>query len=177
MKNFMDSDFLLESKTAQKLYHEAASEEAIFDYHCHLIPKEIADNVRFPDLANVWLGEGNYGDHYKWRALRANGINEELITGQNADPQDRFFAWANTVPKLIGNPLYHFTHLELQRYFDIYEPLNGESAPWIWKAANEKLSSDPEFTVHGIFKKFKVFAVGTTDDPADSLEWHAKIGA
>ena len=173
----MDSDFLLESKTAQKLYHEAASEEAIFDYHCHLIPKEIADNVRFPDLANVWLGEGNYGDHYKWRALRANGINEELITGQNADPQDRFFAWANTVPKLIGNPLYHFTHLELQRYFDIYEPLNGESAPWIWKAANEKLSSDPEFTVHGIFKKFKVFAVGTTDDPADSLEWHAKIGA
>jgi glucuronate isomerase len=175
MQNFMDKDFLLSNKTAQKLFHEAAAGEPIFDYHCHLIPKEIADNRRFPDLAQVWLGEGNYGDHYKWRVLRANGVDEALITGRGADPYDRFLAWADTVPALIGNPLYHWTHLELQRYFDIYEPLNRNSAPAIWKEANEKLKNDPELSVHGIFKKFKVYAVGTTDDPADNLEWHEKI--
>ena len=177
MQNFMDRNFLLTSKTAQTLFHEAAAEEPIFDYHCHLIPKEIADNRRFSDLAQVWLGEGNYGDHYKWRALRANGVDEALITGRGSDPYDRFLAWADTVSKLIGNPLYHWTHLELQRYFDIYEPLNRESAPGIWKAANEKLKNDPDFSVYGIFKKFKVYAVGTTDDPADTLEWHSKIAA
>ena len=177
MQNFMDRDFLLTNKTAQKLYHEAAADEAIFDYHCHLIPKEIADNRRFPDLAQVWLGEGNYGDHYKWRILRANGVDEALITGRGADPYDRFLAWADTVPRMIGNPLYHWTHLELQRYFDINEPLNRESAPAIWKAANEKLKNDPNFSVYGIFKKFRVYAVGTTDDPADTLEWHEKIAA
>ena len=175
MRRFMDNDFLLSNKTAKKLYHEAAAEEPIFDYHCHLIPKEIEDNRRFTNLAQVWLGEGNYGDHYKWRALRANGVDETLITGRGADPYDRFLAWADTVPKLIGNPLYHWTHLELQRYFDIDEPLNVESAPAIWKAANEKLEKDPGFSVHGIFKKFRVYAVGTTDDPADTLEWHEKI--
>ncbi|MCL2318610.1 MAG: glucuronate isomerase [Treponema sp.] len=177
MPNFMDREFLLTNKTAQKLYHEAAAGEPIFDYHCHLIPKEIADNRRFPDLAQVWLGEGNYGDHYKWRVLRANGVDEALITGRGADPYDRFLAWADTMPKLIGNPLYHWTHLELQRYFDIFEPLNRESAPAIWKAANDKLKNDPNFSVYGIFKKFKVYAVGTTDDPADTLEWHGKIAA
>ena len=177
MQNFMEKDFLLTNKTAQKLYHEAAADEPIFDYHCHLIPKEIADNRRFPDLAQVWIGEGGYGDHYKWRILRANGIDEALITGKGADPYDRFLAWADTVPRMIGNPLYHWTHLELQRYFDIYEPLNRESAPAIWKAANEKLKNDPNFSVYGIFKKFRVYAVGTTDDPADNLEWHEKIAA
>ena len=177
MQNFMGKDFLLTNKTAQRLYHEAAAGEPVFDYHCHLIPSEIAENRRFPDLAQVWLGEGNRGDHYKWRALRANGIDEALITGREADPYDRFLAWAETVPGLLGNPLYHWTHLELQRYFDIYEPLNRESAPSIWKAANEKLKSDPEFSVYGIFKKFNVYAVGTTDDPSDSLEWHGKIAA
>ena len=131
MKHFMDRNFLLSTKTAEKLYHEAAANEPVFDYHCHLIPKEIADNRRFPDLASVWLS----GDHYKWRVLRANGIAERLITG-NADPYDKFLAWAQTVPRLIGNPLYHWTHLELQRYFDITEPLNPQSAPAIWKAAN-----------------------------------------
>ena len=175
MQNFMDKDFLLTNKTAQKLYHEAAVEEPIFDYHCHLITKEIAENRRFPDLAQVWLGEGTAGDHYKWRALRANGVDESIITGKDADPYDRFLAWANTVPALIGNPLYHWTHLELQRYFDIHEPLNGQSAPAIWKAANEKLKNDPDFNVYGIFKKMKVYALGTTDDPADTLEWHDKI--
>ena len=177
MRNFMDRDFLLSNKTAQKLYHEAAADEPIFDYHCHLIPREIAENRRFPDLAQVWLGEGNYGDHYKWRALRANGVDETLIPGRDADPYDRFLAWAATMPMLIGNPLYHWTHLELQRCFDIHDPLNRESAPAIWKAANEKLKNDPELSVYGIFKKFRVYAVGTTDDPADSLEWHSRIAA
>ena len=175
MKNFMDKDFLLTNKTAQRLYHEAAAEEPIYDYHCHLIPKEIAENRRFSDLAQIWLGEGNFGDHYKWRMLRANGVDESLITGRDTDPYDRFLAWADTIPKLLGNPLYHWAHLELQRYFDIHEPLNKESAPTIWKAANEKLKNDPGFSVYGIFKKFKIYAVGTTDDPADTLEWHKKI--
>jgi len=129
MQNFMDKDFLLTNRTAQKLYHEAAAGEPIFDYHCHLIPREIAENRRFPDLAQVWIGEGNYGDHYKWRVLRANGVDESLITGKGKDPYERFLAWADTMPRLIGNPLYHWTHLELQRYFDIYEPLSRESAP------------------------------------------------
>jgi len=174
MNNFMNRDFLLTNKTAQKLFHEAAAGEQIFDYHCHLIPKEIAENRRFTNLAQVWLGEGNYGDHYKWRVLRANGVDEELITGRSAEPFDRFLAWADTMPKLIGNPLYHWTHLELQRYFDIFEPLNKDSAKEIWNAANEKIKNDPDFSVYGIFKKFKVYAVGTTDDPTDTLEWHKK---
>jgi glucuronate isomerase len=165
----MDRDFLLSNKTAIRLFHEAAAGENIFDYHCHLNPREIAEDRRFSDLASMWLG----GDHYKWRVLRANGIAEKLITG-DGDPYDKFLAWAETVPKTIGNPLYHWTHLELQRYFDIHEPLNRESAPAIWKAANERLKNDPELSVFGIFKKFKVYALGTTDDPVDNLEWHEK---
>jgi glucuronate isomerase len=170
MNNFMDTNFLLTTKTAQRLFHEAAADEPIFDYHCHLIPQEIGENRRFPDLAYMWLG----GDHYKWRALRANGVDESYITG-NAEPYDKFLAWAETVPYLIGNPLYHWTHLELQRYFDIYEPLNKDSAPEIWKTANEKLKNDETLSVYGIFKRFKVYAVGTTDDPADTLEWHETV--
>jgi glucuronate isomerase len=176
MKQFMDKNFLLSTPTAEKLYHEAAAGEPIFDYHCHLIPREIAENRRFPDLAAVWLGGGatHSGDHYKWRAMRANAVQERLITG-NAEPYDKFLAWADTVPRLIGNPLYHWTHLELRRYFDITEPLNPHSAPEIWKAANERLAHDPALSVFGIFKKFNVFAAGTTDDPADTLDWHKKI--
>jgi glucuronate isomerase len=174
MAKFMDADFLLVNKTARRLYHEAAAAEPIFDYHCHLPPVEIAENRRFSDLARLWLGEGNYGDHYKWRVLRANGVDEALITGKGADPYDRFLAWAGCMPRLLGNPLYHWTHLELQRFFGIEDPLNRESAPAIWKAANDILKNDPEFSVYGIFKKFRVYAVGTTDDPADSLEWHQK---
>ncbi|MDR2741039.1 MAG: glucuronate isomerase [Treponema sp.] len=169
-RKFLDRDFLLTTKTAQRLYHEVAAAEPIWDYHCHLIPQEIADNRRFPDLAAVWLG----GDHYKWRAMRGNGIDERFITG-DAEPYDKFLAWAETVPYLIGNPLYHWTHLELQRYFDISEPLNRDSAPEIWKATSETLQKDPQFSVYGIFKRFKVYAVGTTDDPADTLEWHEKV--
>jgi glucuronate isomerase len=172
MKQFMDKNFLLSTPTAEKLYHEAAAGEPIFDYHCHLIPREIAENRRFPDLASIWLG----GDHYKWRAMRANGVDERLITG-GGEPYDKFLAWADTVPRLIGNPLYHWTHLELQRYFGITDPLNPQSAPAIWKAANEQLANDPSLSVFGIFKKFKVYGVGTTDDPADTLKWHATIKA
>jgi glucuronate isomerase len=170
----MDRDFLLGSVMARRLYHEAAAEEPVFDYHCHLNPREIAEDRRFPDLAYLWLGENRYGDHYKWRMLRANGVPERLITG-DAEPWDKFLAWAETMPALIGNPLYHWTHLELQRYFDIHEVLNGKSARAIWEAANEKLRRDPEFSALGILKKFKIYALGTTDDPADSLEWHDKI--
>jgi len=170
MKSFMDGSFLLPNKIAEKLYHEAAALEPIFDYHCHLVPREIAENRRFPDLASVWLG----GDHYKWRQMRSNGVCEALVTG-DADPYDKFMAWADTVPRLVGNPLYHWTHLELRRYFGIDEPLNPKSAPAIWKAANEKLARDPELSVFGIFKKLNVYAVGTTDDPADGLEWHEKV--
>jgi glucuronate isomerase len=172
MKDFIDDDFLLTTPIARRLYHEAAAGEPIFDYHCHLNTKEIAENQRFPDLAYVWLA----GDHYKWRALRANGVAERLITG-NAEPYEKFLAWAETMPMLLGNPLYHWTHLELQRFFDIHEPLNRKSAPAIWKAANERLTKDPALSVYGIFKRFKVYAVGTTDDPADTLEWHAQISA
>jgi glucuronate isomerase len=174
MKAFMDNDFLLTTPMARRLYHEAAEGEPIFDYHCHLNPGEIAEDRRFPDLAYMWLGENRYGDHYKWRMLRANGIDERLITG-DAEPWDKFLAWAGTMPALIGNPLYHWTHLELQRYFDIYDVLNKNSARAIWDAANEKLRKDPELSALGIFKKFKVYAVGTTDDPADSLAWHGQI--
>jgi glucuronate isomerase len=174
MKAFMDGDFLLNSGMARRLYHEAAAGEPVFDYHCHLEPREIAEDRRFPDLAYMWLGENRYGDHYKWRMLRANGVDERLITG-DAEPWDKFLAWAKTMPALVGNPLYHWTHLELQRYFDIREVLNGESARAVWDAANEKLRKDPELSALGILKKFKVYAVGTTDDPADSLEWHNKI--
>jgi glucuronate isomerase len=169
MKRFLDNNFLLSNRTAEKLYHEAAAGEPVFDYHCHLAPKEIAEDRRYPDLSAVWLA----GDHYKWRQMRSNGICERLITG-GADPYDKFLAWADTVPRLVGNPLYHWTHLELRRYFDIDEVLNPKTAPAIWKTANEKLSNDSSLSVSGIFRKFNIFAVGTTDDPADSLEWHEK---
>jgi glucuronate isomerase len=170
MKRFLDTDFLLSTETARRLYHEAAAEEPIFDYHCHLNPEEIAGNRRFSNLSEIWLS----GDHYKWRALRANGTPEELITGKG-DPRDKFLAWADTVPRLIGNPLYHWTHLELQRYFDIHEPLGPANAGAVWETANKKLNDDPELSAWGILKKFKVTAIGTTDDPADTLECHQRI--
>ncbi|MDR0378048.1 MAG: glucuronate isomerase [Spirochaetaceae bacterium] len=170
-KAFMDEGFLLETKTAQALYQDGAKDAPIYDYHCHLIPAQIAENKQFANLTEVWLG----GDHYKWRMMRALGIDESFITG-GAPAYEKFLAWARTVENLIGNPLYHWTHLELQRYFNIYEPLTRESAPRIWAAANDLLQK-PELSVKGIFEKFNVYAVGTTDDPADSLEYHAAIAA
>ncbi|MEI0517156.1 glucuronate isomerase [Brachyspira murdochii] len=167
MRNFMDKDFLLYNDTAKILFHDYASKCPIFDYHCHLSPKEIAENKKFNNLTEIWL----YGDHYKWRMMRANGIYEKFITG-DAEDYDKFRAWVKTVPNLIGNPLYHWSHLELQRYFDIYEIINEDNADLIWKKANEKLQN---MTVKDILKKFKVHTIGTTDDPIDDLEYHKLI--
>jgi len=169
-KQFMDENFLLETDTARELY-KAAEQEPIFDYHCHLIPSQIAENKQFPDLADVWLS----GDHYKWRQMRTMGIDENCITGK-ASNYEKYLSWARTVENLIGNPLYHWTHLELQRYFGIYEPLTEKSAPAIWEKANSLLKT-PELSVKGIFKKFNIYGVGTTDDPVDSLEYHKTITA
>jgi len=171
MKKFMNEHFLLQTKTAQTLYHEYAKDAMIFDYHCHLNPSEIANNKRFTTITDAWLG----GDHYKWRAMRANGIPEELVTGKDADPFDKFMAWASTMEHALGNPLYHWTHLELQRYFGIHEVLNTKSAKSIYEEANRQFKENENLSVKGIMKQFKVYAVGTTDDPADDLAFHAQI--
>jgi len=169
MKNFLDDDFLLESKTAQKLYRDYAKSMPIIDYHCHLPPDEIAADKQFANLTRIWLN----GDHYKWRAMRANGVNEDYITGGKSD-WEKFEKWAQTVPYTLRNPLYHWTHLELQRYFDVKEILSPATARKIYDECTEKLQS-PEYSVRGLLKKFKVEVVGTTDDPLDSLEYHQKI--
>ena len=170
MKQFMDKDFLLESEMAKTLFHDYAAGMPIFDYHCHLVPEQIATNKSFSTITDAWLG----GDHYKWRQMRTCGFDEELITG-SADPYDKFLAWAETMENLIGNPLYHWTHLELQRYFGIYDVLCRKNAKKIYDEANEKFATDPDLTVFGIMKKFNVYAVGTTDDPVDDLAWHKVI--
>ena len=170
MKEFMNEEFLLENETASTLFHKYAENAPIFDYHCHLIPQQIAENTRFTTITDAWLG----GDHYKWRQMRTCGFHEELITG-NSDPYKKFYAWAETMENLIGNPLYHWTHLELRRYFGINDILNRKNAEKIYNEANDKFKNDPELSVYGIMKKFNVYAVGTTDDPAGSLEWHKKI--
>jgi len=169
MRTFMDKDFLLFNATAQNLYYNFAVGEPIFDYHCHLIPGQIAENKKFSNLTDIWLG----GDHYKWRAMRTVGIAEDLVTG-NAEPFDKFKAWAETIPQLLGNPLYHWSHMELQRYFGIYDQLNPKTATSIWERANERLASD-DLSVASIFRNFSVAAVGTTDDPADDLAYHVQI--
>ena len=135
MKNFMDKDFLLFNDTAKKLFHEHAAKMPIFDWHCHLSPKEIYENKQPENIAQLWLG----GDHYKWRAMRSCGIDEKYITGDASD-YEKFKAWAGAMPYCIGNPLYHWTHLELQRYFDIYEPLSEKTADAIWEKANKKIA-------------------------------------
>jgi glucuronate isomerase len=167
-KAFMDKDFLLETQTARTLY-AAVENEPIYDYHCHLPPAQIAQNTKLSDMTEAWLA----GDHYKWRMMRAMGIDENLITG-TASSYDKFLAWAKTVENLIGNPLYHWTHLELQRYFGIHEPFTEKSAPGIWEKANAILQTH-DLSVKGIFEKFKIYAVGTTDDPVDTLEHHRAI--
>ncbi|WP_114937835.1 glucuronate isomerase [Mucilaginibacter endophyticus] len=169
MKNFLDQDFLLQTKTAQRLYHEFASHQPIIDYHCHLPPDQIADNINFKNITQIWL----YGDHYKWRAMRANGVNEAYITGNKTD-EEKFTAWAATVPYTLRNPLYHWTHLELQRYFGINELLSPASAQKIYAQCNEKLQS-PEFSIRNILKNKNVEVVGTTDDPLDNLSHHQKL--
>ena len=170
MKPFMNADFLLPDESSRRLYHDYAAKMPIIDYHNHLPPVEVASNALFRNLAHAWLG----GDHYKWRAMRSNGVGEVDITGHEPDYKT-FMAWAKTVPCLVGNPLYHWTHLELQRYFDIHEPLTEKSAPMVWEKCNALLAQ-PEFGARSLLMKMNVRAIGTTDDPADSLEYHIAYG-
>src|ERR1700733_8646019 len=169
---FITEHFLLDNQAARRLYHEFAEEQPIFDYHCHLPAQEIAENRRFANLFEIWLE----GDHYKWRAMRANGVAERFCTG-SAPPYEKFMAWARTVPFTLRNPLYHWTHLELERYFGIDELLNEASASAIWDRANEELKSSSELTTQGILRKFKVRAVCTTDDPCDDLAHHRVVNS
>lgn len=171
MKKFLDKDFLLDNDKARELYHGAASKMPIIDFHCHLNPEQIAEDIKFENLSQIWLA----GDHYKWRAMRANGIDEKYCTGEASD-EDKFMKWAETVPETLRNPLYHWTHLELQRYFGIDELLNPGSAKSIYSRANEMLNSD-EFSVRNLIRKMNVELICTTDDPVDSLEHHQKIKA
>ena len=171
MKPFMNADFLLPDECARRLFHDYAAQMPIIDYHCHLPPGDIASNATFRNIAHAWLG----GDHYKWRAMRSNGVSEEDITGHEPDYRT-FLAWAKTVPRLVGNPLYHWTHLELQRYFDISEPLCAKTAPAIWDACNAQITR-PEFGARSLLMRMNVRAVGTTDDLADTLEHHIAYAA
>jgi glucuronate isomerase len=168
MTAFLDDNFLLSNDISQKLYHQYAAPQAILDYHCHLPAEDIAENRRFANLYEIWLE----GDHYKWRAMRANGVAERYITG-DAPPYEKFLAWARTVPYTLRNPLYHWTHLELQRYFGISDLLDETSAPAIWEHANAALARD--LTAHGILQRFCVEVVCTTDDPTDDLCHHRSI--
>lgn len=167
--SFITEDFLLQTKTARRLYHKYAEAQPILDYHCHLPPKDVAEDRQFKNLFEIWLE----GDHYKWRALRTNGVPERLITG-DASPYEKFLAWAKTVPQTLRNPLYHWTHLELKRYFGISTLLDEKTAPKIWERANAQLAR-PELSARGILKKCRVVAVCTTDDPADDLAHHQAI--
>ncbi len=168
---FIHDNFLLGTKTARELYHEFAADEPVFDYHCHISPKDIAENRQFKNLFEIWLE----GDHYKWRAMRSNGVAETYCTGA-ATPFDKFKAWAATVPHTLRNPLYHWTHLELTRYFGIRQLLDESTAEKIWHTANAKLAR-PELTTQGILQKFKVKVVCTTDDPVDDLGYHQSFAA
>ena len=169
MNGFLNEDFLLSNDVARRLYHRFAAPQPILDYHCHLSPRDIAENRRFANLFEIWLE----GDHYKWRAMRANGVAEKYITG-DATPREKFLAWARTVPYTLRNPLYHWTHLELQRYFGINELLDEQSAPAIWERANGEL---PGLSTQAILQKFRVEVVCTTDDPIDDLRHHLAIAS
>ena len=169
MKPFINDDFILTNKTARRLFHSAAKQMPIIDFHNHLDPQKIWEDGCYDNIAEVWLG----GDHYKWRAMRANGVPEELVTG-DGDPYEKFLAWADTVQNCIGNPLYHWTHLELKRYFGIEETLSPASADRIWNLCNEKLKS-PEYSVRNLLRMQNVEILCTTDDPIDDLKWHRKL--
>ena len=172
MKEFMDKEFLLTTETAKKLYHEHAEKMPIIDYHCHLQPKEIYEDKKFRNLAEVWLGAGDrYGDHYKWRSLRARGYEEDSISGPD-DDYKKYLQFVESMPYFVGNPLYHWSHLEMRRYFGIEDIINAKNAKKIWDAANQKLET---LTAREMMYRFKVDTVCTTDDPVDSLEWHEKM--
>ncbi|MVN92066.1 glucuronate isomerase [Mucilaginibacter aquatilis] len=169
MKKFLDENFLLQTETAQRLYHEYAKDLPIIDYHCHLPPDQIAADLNFSNLSHIWL----HGDHYKWRAMRTNGIDESYVTGNKSD-FEKFEQWAATVPYTLRNPLYHWTHLELQRYFGIHDILSPKTAKEIYDKCTEMLQG-PEFSTQSLIKKMKVEAIGTTDDPLDNLEFHKQL--
>ena len=171
MKAFLDQDFLLQSPTAQTLYHQYAAEMPIIDYHNHLVPQQIADDHQFENITQAWL----YGDHYKWRAMRAHGVDEKYITG-NASDEEKFMKWAETVPYTMRNPLYHWTHLELQRYFGVTEVLNAASAKRIYDHCAALLKT-PEYSVKNLLLKMNVKVLCTTDDPIDDLGYHKQIKA
>jgi glucuronate isomerase len=171
MKNFLDGNFLLQTETARRLYHDHAAKMPIYDYHCHLSPKEISEDKRWDNLGEIWLG----GDHYKWRAMRTNGVSEEYCTG-NKSYREKFQKWAETVPQTIRNPLYHWTHLELQRCFGINTLLSPETADGIFDACTAMLRTQ-EFSARNLMRKMNVKLVCTTDDPVDSLEYHQQIAA
>ncbi len=169
MKQFMDKDFLLSTDSAKTLYHTYAEPMPIVDYHCHINPQEIYEDRKFDTITQVWLG----GDHYKWRQMRSCGVDERYITGDASD-REKFQKWAEILPKLIGNPLYHWSHLELQRYFGYTGHLNGNTAEEVWNLCNEKLHED-SMSVRNLIRQSNVKVICTTDDPADTLEWHKKI--
>ncbi|MCI9106002.1 MAG: glucuronate isomerase, partial [Lachnospiraceae bacterium] len=168
MKAFMDKDFLLSTESARKLFHDYAEKMPVLDYHCHINPQEIAEDRHFDNITQVWLG----GDHYKWRQMRSNGVEEKYITGDATD-REKFQKWAETLEKLIGNPLYHWSHLELQRYFGYTGHLCGDTAEEVWNLCNEQLQN--KWSVRSLIKASNVTLICTTDDPVDSLEWHKKI--
>lgn len=169
MKAFMDKDFLLTTETAKKLYHEYAATMPIIDYHCHINPQEIYEDRKFENITQVWLG----GDHYKWRQMRSNGVDEKYITGDATD-REKFQKWAETLEMAIGNPLYHWSHLELKKYFGYEGILNGDTAEEVWNLCNAKLAA-PDMSARNLIKQSDVKLLCTTDDPIDSLEWHKKI--
>jgi len=181
MKEFMNKDFILDTPTAQHLYHDYASKMPLADYHCHLNPQEIYEDRRFNNLAEVWLGgqnpDGSFaGDHYKWRVMRSNGVEETYVTGM-VDPFEKFMKFVEALEMAIGNPMYHWCHLELRQFFGVTEPLTTESAKRIWDHCNDLLQNDPDMSARGLIRKANVAFIGTTDDPIDSLEWHEKIAA
>lgn len=167
----MDENFLLQTETAQKLYHEHAAKMPIIDYHCHLIPKMVADDHKFKSITEIWLG----GDHYKWRAMRSNGVDERFCTGTDTSDWEKFEKWAETVPYTFRNPLYHWTHLELKTAFGIDKLLNPVTAREIFDECNDKLQNDPTMTARGFMRRYNVETVCTTDDPVDSLEYHKQV--
>lgn len=169
MKAFMDKDFLLQTDVAKKLYHDYAAKMPILDYHCHINPREIAEDRQFENITQVWLG----GDHYKWRFMRSCGVEERYITGDASD-KEKFMKWAECLGKAIGNPLYHWSHLELKAYFDFNGALSAKNAEEVWELCNKKLA-DPSMSVRNIIRKSNVTLICTTDDPIDSLEWHKMI--
>ena len=171
MKKFLDENFLLQTETAQKLYHEHAAKMPIFDYHCHINPKDIADDRKFNTITEIWLA----GDHYKWRGMRTNGVDEKYCTGKASD-WEKFEKWAETVPYTLRNPLYHWTHLELKKFFGIDEVLSPKNARAIYDACNEKLQT-PQYSCRNIIRMANVHTICTTDDPVDTLEYHQKIKA